>query len=325
APAEFVTIVDTLSADLDPNTLEVLETSSDSTFSFTVEGQVVTFRFVGIDLPPNVIPPEGEGFVSFTLQQRPGLEEGTAIDNRASIVFDFNPPILTPTVTYELRAVADLDVAVAAMPEQNVGETATFEVQVANVTTDEAMEAELVIVPPDAPLVSVTPSVGTCTGTMPIVCDLGTLAGIEAGGDIVTVEVVVETEAKGELTLSASATTSAFDGFLPNNSAAASVNVVTVGTETESGLPTAFTLDAVYPNPTARDATVRYGLPEADRVDLVVYDLLGRRVAVLADDAPQPAGWHTATLDTSRLASGVYVCQLRAGGITETRKLTVLR
>lgn len=70
----------------------------------------LTIRFVTIDpatrqptedplggfLPPNVAPPEGEGFVTFSISPQSGIPTGTVISNQASIVFDVNPPIDTP-------------------------------------------------------------------------------------------------------------------------------------------------------------------------------------------------------------------------------------
>lgn len=47
-------------------------------------------------LPPNVISPEGEGFVTFTIEPKPNLPHLTEINNGASIVFDNNLPIITP-------------------------------------------------------------------------------------------------------------------------------------------------------------------------------------------------------------------------------------
>ncbi|HVO88983.1 MAG TPA: hypothetical protein VMV45_10605 [Casimicrobiaceae bacterium] len=72
---------------------------------------VVTWRFMSIDpetgqltddpdaglLPPNVSPPAGEGSVTFTVMPRTGVATGTVIRNQASIVFDVNPAIATPT------------------------------------------------------------------------------------------------------------------------------------------------------------------------------------------------------------------------------------
>jgi len=49
-------------------------------------------------LPPNRTPPEGDGYVTLFAKPRSGLRTGTLIKNRASIVFDDNAAILTPTV-----------------------------------------------------------------------------------------------------------------------------------------------------------------------------------------------------------------------------------
>jgi hypothetical protein len=48
-------------------------------------------------LPPNVNSPEGEGFISYSVYLKPGLAHGTTIGNSASIVFDYNDPIITNT------------------------------------------------------------------------------------------------------------------------------------------------------------------------------------------------------------------------------------
>ncbi len=85
----------------------------------------------------------------------------------------------------------------------------------------------------------------------------------------------------------------------------------------------ALALDA-FPNPAASRATVRYTLGAPADVRLDVYDVLGRRVAVLAGGA-QAAGVHEATLDTAPLAPGVYVLRLGAGSETRTARLTVTR
>jgi len=55
-------------------------------------------------LPPNVVPPEGEGFVTFTVRPKLGVPTGTAISNVASVVFDWNPAIDTVPVVHTLDA-----------------------------------------------------------------------------------------------------------------------------------------------------------------------------------------------------------------------------
>jgi hypothetical protein len=59
-------------------------------------GQPTTDPLAGF-LPPNNIPPEGQGLVVFTVQPKKGLPTGTQIQNQATIVFDVNPPISTQT------------------------------------------------------------------------------------------------------------------------------------------------------------------------------------------------------------------------------------
>ena len=88
--------------------------------------------------------------------------------------------------------------------------------------------------------------------------------------------------------------------------------------------PEAPRLDAIRPNPFSGRATIAYRLPEATDVRLEVYDLLGRRVAVLAE-GERSARTHTVTLDGSGLASGVYLVRLLAGDRQDTRQVVVVR
>ncbi|MEO0858903.1 MAG: ASPIC/UnbV domain-containing protein, partial [Bacteroidota bacterium] len=93
--------------------------------------------------------------------------------------------------------------------------------------------------------------------------------------------------------------------------------------------PNRLALDAAYPNPSADALSIRYVLPEADAVTLVVYDLLGRRVAKLVE-APQVAGEHTVEWDATdatgqRLGAGVYLYRLETGSGTTTKRLTLVR
>ncbi|HLA63089.1 MAG TPA: T9SS type A sorting domain-containing protein, partial [Rhodothermales bacterium] len=76
------------------------------------------------------------------------------------------------------------------------------------------------------------------------------------------------------------------------------------------------------PNPATGAATVAYTLPEAARVRVTVYDVLGRAVAVLAEGA-QSAGAHTAALDAAALPAGPYLVVLDADGARATTRVTV--
>ena len=65
-------------------------------------------------------------------------------------------------------------------------------------------------------------------------------------------------------------------------------------------------------------------LDRAGHVDLRVYDLTGRERAVLLDEA-RPGGYHEVRFRAVGLPSGVYLYRLRAGGVTQTRSMTVLK
>ena len=326
ASAEFVTITDVLDPSFNPATLEVLSTSSDSTFSYSVSGQTVTFRFTGINLPPNTTPPNGEGYVSFRVRPTTPLAEGTELRNEASIVFDFNPAILTRTVVHEVRQVADLATVIDAPDFIQEGQPFAFRVLASNLQGDAASDATATITTGTA-IATATPSSGTCTGagTGSLVCDLGDLEAEE----VVTIDITLDAPARGLYTFSSTVTTTAFDGFAANDADAVAAGVVGVGIEEDdSGLPREVTLSTVRPNPARGAATLRWGLPAAGHADVRVYDLLGREVAVLAEGESAPAGWHE-TRWNADVASGVYVVRFAAeiGGQTtvRTRPMVVVR
>ncbi len=80
----------------------------------------------------------------------------------------------------------------------------------------------------------------------------------------------------------------------------------------------------VYPTPFSDRTTVRYALEEAAEVRVAVYDVLGRRVALLADGMVE-AGTHEATFEAADLPSGVYLVRLEAGETVQTHRVTLTR
>ena len=83
-------------------------------------------------------------------------------------------------------------------------------------------------------------------------------------------------------------------------------------------------LIGAYPNPFASTATIAYGAGERMAVELSVYNTLGQRVAVLADEVVE-AGRYQATLDGADLPSGVYIYRLRIGGEVQTGQLMLVK
>ncbi len=89
-------------------------------------------------------------------------------------------------------------------------------------------------------------------------------------------------------------------------------------------LPMATRLEQNYPNPFNPKTVVSSQLSVASHVRLVVYDMLGREVAVLVD-GQRAAGSYQDSFDASGLASGVYICRLMAGSFVASRQMVLLK
>lgn len=96
-------------------------------------------------------------------------------------------------------------------------------------------------------------------------------------------------------------------------------------------VPVVFALDQNYPNPFNPATKIRYHLPSASQVALLIYDLLGREVARLIEEV-EAAGMHEVEWNAQKEASGVYFYRLKAvaqdgrGGVqVETRKMICIR
>jgi hypothetical protein len=97
-------------------------------------------------------------------------------------------------------------------------------------------------------------------------------------------------------------------------------------TATGPGLeaPVRFSLSANHPNPFNSSTIIQYVLPEASEVTIEVYDILGRRVETLAQEAQQ-AGYHQVTWDAQGCSSGLYFCRIQAEGNIQTKKMLLLK
>jgi photosystem II stability/assembly factor-like uncharacterized protein len=126
----------------------------------------------------------------------------------------------------------------------------------------------------------------------------------------------------GTYTWTVRAVDSAYNGSEP------AVGTFTVGASTATGggstRPTAYALEASYPNPFHAATTIRFALPERADVDLEVYDVLGRRVARLVGEARE-AGLHEVRWDAAGFASGTYLVRLSTDAFTSTRRVLLVR
>ncbi|HXV13755.1 MAG TPA: FlgD immunoglobulin-like domain containing protein [Candidatus Krumholzibacteria bacterium] len=97
----------------------------------------------------------------------------------------------------------------------------------------------------------------------------------------------------------------------------------------DSPLPKSLVLES-YPNPFNPSTTIRFALPKAETVSLAVYDVTGRLVRTLLDDARKPAGffeaqWNGTDSNGRQVASGVYFFRLTTSTETLTRKAVLLK
>lgn len=84
-----------------------------------------------------------------------------------------------------------------------------------------------------------------------------------------------------------------------------------------SEAPSEFQLSQNYPNPFNPTTTISYQLPEAMEVNIRVFDILGRQVALLVNKQ-ETAGFHEVQLNASALASGMYLYKINAKTVTGT-------
>jgi hypothetical protein len=104
-----------------------------------------------------------------------------------------------------------------------------------------------------------------------------------------------------------------------------SMTVINSGVEGEGAIvPFQYALGQNYPNPFNPVTSIPYSLREAGVAKLLVYNILGQKVATLVHQR-QEAGQHRAILDATQLASGVYFYRLEAGAFTKTMKMVLLK
>lgn len=105
--------------------------------------------------------------------------------------------------------------------------------------------------------------------------------------------------------------------------------LISVDAPERASLPASYRLDQNYPNPFNPETNIRFALPTASNVRLVVYNILGQNVRTLIDE-PMVAGEHAMIWDGKSdadraLASGVYFYRLEAGSFQSMRKMILLK
>lgn len=96
------------------------------------------------------------------------------------------------------------------------------------------------------------------------------------------------------------------------------------GVQGVSAVPDKFSLSQNYPNPFNPITTISFSLIQSSWVRLTVYDMTGRVIEKLLEEHKN-AGLYSVTFKAYTLASGLYYYKFEAEGITETKKMMLLK
>lgn len=106
----------------------------------------------------------------------------------------------------------------------------------------------------------------------------------------------------------------------------------TTGTERPAQTPKSFELFQNYPNPFNPSTVIKYSVPEMEtgngysmqHTSLKIYDLLGREIAELVNEAKTP-GTYSVQFNANGLPSGTYIYTLKTGNMVKSKKMTLVK
>ncbi len=91
-----------------------------------------------------------------------------------------------------------------------------------------------------------------------------------------------------------------------------------------NNIPDKFALEQNYPNPFNPTTNIRFSLPKATNVQLVIYNSMGQEVRSLVNEFKN-AGSYTVDFNASTLASGTYFYKIITSDFVETKKMTLVK
>ncbi|MDI6779007.1 MAG: FlgD immunoglobulin-like domain containing protein [Bacteroidota bacterium] len=301
APAWKIVIVDTLRPEFDPATVEFGNKSHEGdqyVWNITRTGNVLRWEIEDIELPPNVNPPEGEGYVTFSVLPLTGLETGTALRNKATIVFDINPPIVTNEFvnTYDFLPPVT---TMLLLPSETNKSPLIVRFNSSDGVQGSGVQSVSIYASKDGGPFNFVGTTYTDSLAVPVTNGDYEFYGLAV--DLVgNVEQVRPELVKTKVT-----------------------GVVGVGNEILE-TPKIYFLSQNYPNPFNPNTIVKYQLPVGSKVTLKIYNMLGQEVKTLVDEV-QEAGyqfieWNSTNNSGNTVASGIYFYRLEAKSVTDPSK-----
>jgi hypothetical protein len=280
APAWKIVIVDTIDEKVfDVNSVNFGEMSHNIGVA-SRNGNVLTWTFTNIELPPNVNPPQGEGWVKFIVNLKPNLPTGTQIRNKAVITFDLNKPLETNTAlnTLDFDAPKTTVASIANVPgSRNVKLTWNID----DYGGSGVSKSMIYMASNDGPftLIKTTDSL---EAVIPVV------------GNVNYKFYVLSEDNVGNLEVTPS-----------------KIWDILTDVKYEDIIPSEFSLSQNYPNPFNPVTTINYSVPVTSNVKITVYNILGQLISVLANEVKQPGNYRT-QFNGSKLSSGVYFYSITA-------------
>ncbi|MFC1502117.1 T9SS type A sorting domain-containing protein [bacterium] len=93
--------------------------------------------------------------------------------------------------------------------------------------------------------------------------------------------------------------------------------------------PRIFKLHPNYPNPFNADTVIRYTIPRTSRVQIEIYNLLGKRIKSLLDENKGPGShevrWNGRTDNEGYTSSGIFLVVMKAGDFISRQKITMIK
>ena len=94
-------------------------------------------------------------------------------------------------------------------------------------------------------------------------------------------------------------------------------------------IPTEYALGQNYPNPFNPDTRISYDIIHNEKVSLVVYDILGRKIVDLVNEIKAPGRynvmWNGNDANGNPVGSGMYLYQLKTRSFSKTKKMVISR
>ncbi len=89
-------------------------------------------------------------------------------------------------------------------------------------------------------------------------------------------------------------------------------------------MPGNFALYDAYPNPFNPTTEIKFAVPYRAKVSVALFNMMGQQVTKLAE-GEMKAGTYTATVNGTRLSSGVYFVRMHAGSFNAARKIVLVK